>query len=183
MECVSCKPTSEQAFQTSLVFTTERETFALKVCLRENEGRWLAGHRREKKKRPNNCWSVKVWDFFFSFYSQRKRKLSRSRDCEMLFFASLFQGTRKPEKPWLQQFSNHPISKLRSFRRPFGTFCGVMGALPRPRTERNIIIFLVSHRYHWQACYLALLTSDLFSCESLPHHPLLLSPFIIILDT
>lgn len=34
----------------------------------------------------------------------------------MLFFISPFWGTRELEKPWLQQFSNHPISKSRSFQ-------------------------------------------------------------------
>lgn len=53
---------------------------------------------------------------FFSFASWRKRKHSRFRDCEMLFFSFLFWGTRKPKKPWLQQFSNHSISKLRPFQ-------------------------------------------------------------------
>lgn len=106
-------------FKQHLSSTTGRETFASKVCLRENGGRWLTGGTTGRK-RPNNCWGVKVQKFFslFFFYplSSWKRKLSRSRDCQMLFFICLLWGTRKPERPPLQQFSNHPISKLGSFQ-------------------------------------------------------------------
>ena len=106
------------------------------VWVKMEEGDSLAAERRggKKKKRPNNRWSVKVWNFSFPFSScGKRRKLSRSRDCEMLFFISLLWGTRKPEKPRLQQFSNHPISKLRSFRccapfRPPETLCRLLCA-------------------------------------------------------
>ena len=107
----------KHAFQPTLVFTTDRETFASKkVCLRENGGRWLTGHRTEKRGQITvGAWKSENFSFpFFSLLEQKKA--FKSRDCEMLFFISLFWRTREPEKPWLQQFSNHPISKLRSFQ-------------------------------------------------------------------
>lgn len=72
----------------------------------------------QKKKKKKRQITVEAWKsekFLFPFPLGR-RKLSRSRDCQMLFFISLLWGPRKPEKPWLQQFSNHPIPKLRSFQ-------------------------------------------------------------------
>ncbi len=67
-----------------------------------------------------NCWFSKLnlsntFEMWYTEDNKKERKLSRSRDW-MLFFISLLWGTRKPEKLWLQQFSNHPISKLRSFQ-------------------------------------------------------------------
>lgn len=68
---------------------------------------------RKKGKMTVEAWKSKNFLFLSSW---SKRKLSRSRECEMLFFISFFWGTRKPEKPWLQQFSNHPILKWRYFQ-------------------------------------------------------------------
>lgn len=63
----SLKLLSNMPFKQHLSSTTGRETFASKVCLRENGGRWLTGCTTGRK-RPNNCWGVKVQKFF-SFFS------------------------------------------------------------------------------------------------------------------
>lgn len=54
-------------FKQHLSSTTGRETFASKVCLRENGGRWLTGGTTGRK-RPNNCWGVKVQKIFSLFF-------------------------------------------------------------------------------------------------------------------
>lgn len=63
----SLKLLSNMPFKQHLSSTTGRETFASKVCLRENGGRWLTGCTTGRK-RPNNCWGVKVQKIF-SFFS------------------------------------------------------------------------------------------------------------------
>lgn len=78
-------------------------------------GDLLAAQQGEKGQITVEAWKSKKFSLFFPL-SSWKRKLSRSRDCQMLFFICLLWGTRKPERPPLQQFSNHPISKLGSFQ-------------------------------------------------------------------
>lgn len=92
-------------------------TFASKKCVWEKMEEGDSLTTEQKKRRPNNCWSVKVCKFSFPFsFSERKRKLSSPEIVKCYFSSPFFWGTRRPEKLWLQQFSNHPISKLRSFQ-------------------------------------------------------------------
>lgn len=102
------------AFQATLVLT-ETKTFGSNNVWEENKdgGKTHTGHRSGKcfLNRPEHLQSVKGWKFFSSFSSWRRRRLSRFRDCQMLFSIYLLWATWEPEKPWLQQFSNHRISK------------------------------------------------------------------------
>jgi hypothetical protein len=74
-----------------------------------------------EQKRPKNFWSVKVSKFTFLRLSGRKKekafKVQGIVKCYFLFpFGVPFWSTQRLEKPRLQQFSNHPISKLWAFQ-------------------------------------------------------------------
>lgn len=102
---------SSMLFKQHLSSQTETKTFGSNNVREENKdgGRRLTGHRRGKKgQNTGKAWKSEI---FPPFSSWRRRRLSRFRDRQMLFFIYLLWATPEPEKPRLQQFSNHPISK------------------------------------------------------------------------